>query len=167
MEQPTHLRMRPRASNQGDRDSGPTYEMGRKCQRWSSGARRNCAVFGKEHGCALSRVKKFRHCEAVKKSELLLAIQNEIQRRNLSTFMSQKDKVVLTGCSTCRKHFGTVEQFKFTSPKTCCHLCWIDYQLKRSQVGPGVNYIILVAQVAQLRVDFEWCRFVCDANSTS
>ena len=39
-------------------------------------------------------------------------MQNEIQKHNLSTFMSEKDKVVLTGCSTCRKHFGTVEQFK-------------------------------------------------------
>jgi len=48
----------------------------------------------------------------MKKSELLRAIQNEIQRHNLSTFMSEKDKIVLTGCSFCRKHFGTVEQFK-------------------------------------------------------
>jgi hypothetical protein len=49
----------------------------------------------------------------MKKSQLLSAIQNEIQRHNLSTFMSEKDNIVLTGCSTCRKHFGTVEQFKF------------------------------------------------------
>jgi hypothetical protein len=48
----------------------------------------------------------------VKKSELLSAIQNEIQRHNLSTFMSEKHKIVQTGCSTCQKHFGTVEQFK-------------------------------------------------------
>jgi hypothetical protein len=48
----------------------------------------------------------------VKKSELLSAIQNEIQRHNLSTFMSDKHKIVQTGCSTCQKHFGTVEQFK-------------------------------------------------------
>jgi hypothetical protein len=47
----------------------------------------------------------------VKKSELLRAIQNEIQRHNLDTFMSA-DKIVQTGCSTCQKHFGTVEQFK-------------------------------------------------------
>jgi len=47
----------------------------------------------------------------VKKSELLKAIQNEIQRHNLDTFMSA-DKIVQTGCSTCQKHFGTVEQFK-------------------------------------------------------
>jgi hypothetical protein len=27
--------------------------------------------------------------------------------------MHEEHKVVLTGCSFCRKHFGTVEQFKF------------------------------------------------------
>jgi hypothetical protein len=48
----------------------------------------------------------------MKKSELLRAIQNEIQRHNLDTFMSQEHKIVQTGCSTCQKHFGTVEQFK-------------------------------------------------------
>jgi hypothetical protein len=48
----------------------------------------------------------------MKKSKLLRAIQNEIQRHNLSTFMSEKHKIVQTGCSACRKHFGTVEQFK-------------------------------------------------------
>jgi hypothetical protein len=58
-------------------------------------------------------VEKVRHCEAVKKSERLLAIQNEIQRHNLSTFMHEQHRVVMTGCSFCRKHFGTVEQFKF------------------------------------------------------
>jgi len=26
--------------------------------------------------------------------------------------MDEKDKVVITGCTLCRKHFGTVEQFK-------------------------------------------------------
>jgi hypothetical protein len=52
-----------------------------------------------------------RHCEVVKKSQLLKAIQNEIQRHNLDTFMSA-DKIVQTGCSTCQKHFGTIEQFK-------------------------------------------------------
>jgi hypothetical protein len=30
--------------------------------------------------------------------------------------MSAEHKIVQTGCSTCQKHFGTVEQFKF-------HLC--------------------------------------------
>jgi hypothetical protein len=45
----------------------------------------------------------------MKKSDLLRAIQSEIQRHNLPTFMSEKDKIVLMGCSTCRKHFGTVE----------------------------------------------------------
>ena len=49
----------------------------------------------------------------MKKSELLRALQTEIQRHNLSTFMSEKHKIVQTGCSTCQKHFGTVEQFKF------------------------------------------------------
>jgi hypothetical protein len=48
----------------------------------------------------------------VKKSELLRAIQNEIQRHNLSTFMSKEHKIVQTGCSLCERHFGTVEQFK-------------------------------------------------------
>jgi hypothetical protein len=48
----------------------------------------------------------------VKKSELLRALQTEIQNHNLSTFMDEKDKVVITGCTFCRKHFGTAEQFK-------------------------------------------------------
>jgi len=49
----------------------------------------------------------------MKKSELLRALQTEIQKHSLSTFMHEQHKVVLTGCSFCRKHFGTVEQFKF------------------------------------------------------
>jgi hypothetical protein len=48
----------------------------------------------------------------MKKSQLLRALQTEIQNHNLSTFMSDQHKIVLTGCSFCRKHFGTVEQFK-------------------------------------------------------
>ncbi|MDQ1407879.1 MAG: hypothetical protein QOG55_3508 [Acidobacteriaceae bacterium] len=48
----------------------------------------------------------------MKKSELLSAIQHEIQRHNLSTFMSHERKIVQTGCSICQKHFGTIEQFK-------------------------------------------------------
>jgi hypothetical protein len=48
----------------------------------------------------------------VKKSDLLRALQTEIQRHNLSTFMDEKDRIVITGCTLCRKHFGTVEQFK-------------------------------------------------------
>jgi len=52
----------------------------------------------------------------MKKSELLRALQTEIQKHNLSTFMSKQHKIVQTGCSACQKHFGTVEQFKF-------HLC--------------------------------------------
>jgi hypothetical protein len=46
------------------------------------------------------------------KSELLSALQNEIQRHTLSTFMSAEHKIVQTGCSICERHFGTVEQFK-------------------------------------------------------
>jgi hypothetical protein len=26
--------------------------------------------------------------------------------------MHEKEKIVITGCTFCRKHFGTVEQFK-------------------------------------------------------
>jgi hypothetical protein len=48
----------------------------------------------------------------MKKSELLRALQTEIQKHNLSTFMSEQHKIVQTGCSNCQKHFGTVEQFK-------------------------------------------------------
>jgi hypothetical protein len=51
----------------------------------------------------------------MKKSELLRALQFEIQKHNLSTFTDEKDKIVITGCTLCRKHFGTVEQFK-------CHI---------------------------------------------
>jgi hypothetical protein len=46
----------------------------------------------------------------MRKSELLKAIQDEIQRHNLSTFW--KDGVTQVGCSECRRVFGTVEQFK-------------------------------------------------------
>jgi hypothetical protein len=49
----------------------------------------------------------------MKRSELLRALQTEIRKDNLSTFMHEEHKVVLTGCSFCPKHFGTVEQFKF------------------------------------------------------
>ena len=45
-------------------------------------------------------------------SDFLHAIQNEIQRHNLSTFMSKEHKIVQTGCSVCEHRFGTVEQFK-------------------------------------------------------
>ena len=48
----------------------------------------------------------------MKKSKLLEAVQDETQRHNLSTFMSKEHKIVQTGCSTCQKHFGTVEQFR-------------------------------------------------------
>ena len=48
----------------------------------------------------------------MRKSELLRALQTGIQNHNLSTFMHEQHKIVLTGCSFCRKHFGTAEQFK-------------------------------------------------------
>jgi hypothetical protein len=48
----------------------------------------------------------------MRKSELLRALQTEIGKHNLSTFMGEKDKVVMTGCTVSRKNFGTVEQFK-------------------------------------------------------
>jgi hypothetical protein len=56
------------------------------------------------------------HDPGMKKSELLHALQTEIQKHNLSTFMHEEHKVVLTGCSLCRKHFGAVERFKFHIP---------------------------------------------------
>jgi len=58
------------------------------------------------------RTHKLEFSRAMKKSELLRTLQTEIQKHNLSTFMDEKDKVVITGCTLCRKHFGTVEQFK-------------------------------------------------------
>ena len=48
----------------------------------------------------------------MKKSALLRALQTEIQKHDLSTFMNKEHKIVETGCTFCRKHFGTVEQFK-------------------------------------------------------
>ena len=47
----------------------------------------------------------------MKKSELLRALQTEIQRHSLSTFMNPEHKIVETVCPACQKHFGTVEQF--------------------------------------------------------
>jgi hypothetical protein len=35
----------------------------------------------------------------MKKSELLRALQTEIQKDNLSTFMHEQHEVVMTGCS--------------------------------------------------------------------
>src|ERR1700730_15168754 len=46
----------------------------------------------------------------MKKSELLRALQTEIQRHSLSTFMNAEHKIVETGCPACQKHFGTVDQ---------------------------------------------------------
>jgi hypothetical protein len=47
----------------------------------------------------------------MKKSELLRALQTEIQRHDLSTFMNEQHKVVEPGCPACQKRFQTVEQF--------------------------------------------------------
>ena len=47
----------------------------------------------------------------MKKTELLLALQTEIAKHNLSTFMNEADKVVEVGCSHCKKRFGTNAQF--------------------------------------------------------
>jgi hypothetical protein len=47
----------------------------------------------------------------MKKSELLRALQTEIQRHDLSTFMNEQHRVVVPGCPACRKRFQTVEQF--------------------------------------------------------
>jgi hypothetical protein len=60
----------------------------------------------------IARGKRLKRYVAMKKSELLRALQTEIQKHNLSTFMHEQHRVVMTGCSFCRKHFGTVEQFK-------------------------------------------------------
>lgn len=46
----------------------------------------------------------------MKKSELLRALQLEIQRHDLSTFMNEQHRVE-PGCPACRKRFQTVEQF--------------------------------------------------------
>jgi hypothetical protein len=47
----------------------------------------------------------------MKKSKLLHALQTEIRKHDLSTFMHDKHKVVITGCPFCSKHFGTIELF--------------------------------------------------------
>jgi hypothetical protein len=63
-------------------------------------------------GAGEEDLSRLRFCfHSMKKSELLRAIQIEIQKHNLSTFMSEKHKIVQTGCSTCQKHFGTIEQY--------------------------------------------------------
>jgi hypothetical protein len=52
------------------------------------------------------------------KSELLLALQREIQRHDLSTFVDEPPSVaqgcrgvVVPGCPLCKKRFGTVGQY--------------------------------------------------------
>jgi hypothetical protein len=54
----------------------------------------------------------------MKKSDLLLALQREMQRHDLSTFIddppsaAQDGKgVTVPGCPCCRKRFGTIAQF--------------------------------------------------------
>jgi hypothetical protein len=64
----------------------------------------------------------------MKKSELLRALQTEIQRHSLSTFMNPEHKIVETGCPACQKHFGTVEHSRGTSPKTCSRRYWIGFR---------------------------------------
>jgi hypothetical protein len=46
----------------------------------------------------------------MRKSELLRALQTEIQKHDLSTFMNTEHKIVQTGCPACQKCFQTVEQ---------------------------------------------------------
>jgi len=48
----------------------------------------------------------------MRKSQPLRALQIEIQKHNLTTFIHDKHRVVTPGCSYRRKDFGTVEQFK-------------------------------------------------------
>jgi hypothetical protein len=54
----------------------------------------------------------------VQKSALLLALQKEIQRHDLSTFVDEPPSVaqggrgvVVPGCPCCRKRFGAIPQF--------------------------------------------------------
>jgi hypothetical protein len=54
----------------------------------------------------------------VQKSELLRELQKEIHRHDLSTFVDEPPSVaqggkgvVVPGCPSCRKRFGTIAQF--------------------------------------------------------
>lgn len=47
----------------------------------------------------------------MKKSDLLRALQTEIRKHNLTTFVDPKHRVTVPGCPTCHQAFGTVEQF--------------------------------------------------------
>jgi hypothetical protein len=47
------------------------------------------------------------------KSELLRALQTEIQKDNLSTFIHEEQEGRPNRLFLLRKHFGTVGQFKF------------------------------------------------------
>jgi hypothetical protein len=54
----------------------------------------------------------------MRKSELLAALKQEIHRHDLSHFVDEPPSVahggkgvVVTGCPTCKKRFGTTSQF--------------------------------------------------------
>ena len=47
----------------------------------------------------------------MKKSDLLLALQQEIARNDLSHFTDEKACVVVPGCPACQKRLGTIAQF--------------------------------------------------------
>lgn len=54
----------------------------------------------------------------MKKSDLLLALQREIRRHDLDTFVDEPPSVaqggrgvVVPGCPACKKRFGTIPQF--------------------------------------------------------
>jgi len=54
----------------------------------------------------------------MKKSELYAALRREIQRHDFSTFVDEPPSVaqggkgvVVPGCPTCKKRFGTMPQF--------------------------------------------------------
>jgi hypothetical protein len=47
----------------------------------------------------------------VQKSALLAAIQKEIQRHDLSYFVSDPPSVAQGGCPACKKRLNTVSQF--------------------------------------------------------
>jgi hypothetical protein len=56
--------------------------------------------------------------ETMKKSDLYRALRTELHRHDFSTFVDEPPSiaqggrgVVVTGCPTCRKKFGTMPQF--------------------------------------------------------
>ena len=64
------------------------------------------------------------------KSELYRALRTELHRHDFCTFVEEPpciaaqggNGVVVTGCPTCRKKFGTMPQF--LDHLTCCLRCW-------------------------------------------